>query len=85
MFKQKASIFDMDESETKIPAKLTLQVWDADLVSADDFLGKLDLTLTFKVCMCHIRKREIRHYNTEVTGQLNTACWYVQLPSQLRT
>ena len=38
-FKKKESVFDMEETLMKVPAKLTLQVWDADLVSADDFLG----------------------------------------------
>ena len=36
---QKESIFAMQETEVKVPCKLTLQVWDADLVSSDDFLG----------------------------------------------
>lgn len=40
VYKKKESIFSMDESEMKAPCKLTLQVWDADLVSADDFLGE---------------------------------------------
>jgi len=30
---------DLNETETKIPARLNLQVWDADHFSADDFLG----------------------------------------------
>ena len=29
-----------EAEEEKLPAKLTLQVWDADIVSADDFLGR---------------------------------------------
>ncbi|RWS04688.1 otoferlin-like isoform X2, partial [Dinothrombium tinctorium] len=42
---KKESLFSWDETETKIPPKLYLQVWDADLVSADDFLGALTLDL----------------------------------------
>ena len=39
MVKKKDSLFCWDETESKLPAKLTLQVWDADHISADDFLG----------------------------------------------
>ncbi|KAK3744957.1 hypothetical protein QZH41_000287 [Actinostola sp. cb2023] len=34
-----ASFFSWDESEEKVPARLHLQVWDADAFSADDFIG----------------------------------------------
>ncbi|KAI2652042.1 Otoferlin [Labeo rohita] len=45
---KKESMFSWDETEYKIPARLTLQVWDADHFSADDFLAKqcsLDMVL----------------------------------------
>ena len=35
-----ASIFSVDLTEEKHPPNLYLQVWDADLISADDILGK---------------------------------------------
>ena len=40
VFYKKESIFDMHETEFKVPPNFTIQVWDADLVSPDDFLGK---------------------------------------------
>jgi len=39
---RKDNVFSWDETETKIPARLNLQVWDADHFSADDFLGMLE-------------------------------------------
>ncbi|KAI4905566.1 hypothetical protein NFI96_024021, partial [Prochilodus magdalenae] len=42
---KKESLFSWDETEYKIPARLTMQVWDADHFSADDFLGAIELDL----------------------------------------
>ncbi|XP_034017505.1 otoferlin isoform X1 [Thalassophryne amazonica] len=42
---KKESMFSWDETEYKIPLRLTLQVWDADHFSADDFLGAIELDL----------------------------------------
>uniref|UniRef100_A0A1I8IHN8 C2 domain-containing protein n=1 Tax=Macrostomum lignano TaxID=282301 RepID=A0A1I8IHN8_9PLAT len=46
VYKVKDSPFAIDEEERKAPCQLHLQVWDADIVSADDFLGGLDLRLS---------------------------------------
>ena len=46
VYKVKDSPFAIDEEQKKAMCKLYLQVWDADIVSSDDFLGGLDLTLS---------------------------------------
>lgn len=42
---KKSMMLGMSEVEFKTPPNLTIQVWDADLVSADDFLGSITLNL----------------------------------------
>ncbi|XP_071370277.1 dysferlin-like, partial [Centroberyx affinis] len=42
---RKAHFWSMDKSETKLPAKLTIQVWDNDKFSFDDYLGHLEMDL----------------------------------------
>ncbi|XP_010838992.1 PREDICTED: otoferlin [Bison bison bison] len=46
---KKESMFSWDETEYKIPARLTLQIWDADHFSADDFLAPFCSSLQGKV------------------------------------
>lgn len=41
----KESLFSLAETEEKLPPKLNLQVWDADVISADDFLGLQEVGL----------------------------------------
>ena len=31
--------FSLDKTERRLPVRLNLQIWDNDLLSADDFLG----------------------------------------------
>ena len=40
VYKKRLSLFDLEETEIKVPPKLTIQVWDADLIMSDDFLGE---------------------------------------------
>ena len=42
---KKESMFSWDDSITKVPPRLSLQVWDADSFSKDDFLGSIVLDL----------------------------------------
>ncbi|KAG2467304.1 FR1L6 protein, partial [Polypterus senegalus] len=42
---KRENIFSLDKTERKIPAELVLQVWDFETLSADDFLGTLELDL----------------------------------------
>ncbi|XP_072101066.1 fer-1-like protein 4 isoform X1 [Mobula birostris] len=45
VYKKKESIFSLEESEFRQPAVLMLQLWDYDLISANDFLGSVELKL----------------------------------------
>uniref|UniRef100_A0A3Q2CA86 Fer-1-like protein 4 n=1 Tax=Cyprinodon variegatus TaxID=28743 RepID=A0A3Q2CA86_CYPVA len=49
VYKKKESIFSLEESEFRQPAVLTLQVWDYDRISANDFLGSVELSLSSMV------------------------------------
>uniref|UniRef100_A0A8C3XGV3 C2 domain-containing protein n=1 Tax=Cyanoderma ruficeps TaxID=181631 RepID=A0A8C3XGV3_9PASS len=44
-YKKMDSVFSMEESEFQEPAVLVLQVWDYDRISANDFLGSIELKL----------------------------------------
>jgi len=40
VFRKKESMLALSDVEFKVPPNLTLQIWDADLISRDDFLGQ---------------------------------------------
>ncbi|KAL3320563.1 hypothetical protein Ciccas_000767 [Cichlidogyrus casuarinus] len=46
VYSKKDSVFAIDEMEVRAPCKLFLQVWDSDLVSADDFLGGIEFPIS---------------------------------------
>lgn len=56
---KKESMFAWDETEYKIPARLNLQVWDADHFSADDFLGRVEKWSLVKTWMCLLAARGV--------------------------
>ncbi|XP_065811257.1 fer-1-like protein 4 isoform X2 [Labrus bergylta] len=45
VFKKKESFFSLEESEFRQPAVMSLQVWDYDRISANDFLGAIEFRL----------------------------------------
>ncbi|XP_056904113.1 fer-1-like protein 6 [Takifugu flavidus] len=42
---KRENIFSLDKTEQKLPAILSLQVWDFETLSSDDFLGTVELDL----------------------------------------
>ncbi|XP_056605416.1 dysferlin isoform X3 [Triplophysa dalaica] len=44
-FDKKEHFWSLDKVETKLPPKLTIQIWDNDKFSFDDFLGCLEMDL----------------------------------------
>ncbi|XP_060549087.1 otoferlin isoform X2 [Pantherophis guttatus] len=81
---KKESMFSWDETEYKIPARLTLQVWDADHFSADDFLGGIELDLnrfprgakTAKQCSMELGTGEIEVPLISIFKQKRVKGWW---------
>ncbi|KAL5474945.1 hypothetical protein EMCRGX_G026978 [Ephydatia muelleri] len=45
VIKRKEHFYSLDKTESFVPPRLTLQVWDNDLISPDDFIGTVDFNL----------------------------------------
>ncbi|XP_043918777.1 otoferlin isoform X5 [Protopterus annectens] len=81
---KKESMFSWDETEYKIPARLTLQVWDADHFSADDFLGAIELDLnrfprgakTSKQCSIDMVTSEVELPTVSIFKQKRVKGWW---------
>ncbi|XP_072418854.1 otoferlin isoform X3 [Chiloscyllium punctatum] len=81
---KKESMFSWDETEYKIPARLTLQVWDADHFSADDFLGAIELDLnrftrgakTAKLCTIEMATDESAFPTVSIFKQKRVKGWW---------
>ncbi|XP_059837739.1 otoferlin isoform X4 [Hypanus sabinus] len=81
---KKESMFSWDETEYKIPARLTLQVWDADHFSADDFLGAIELDLnrftrgakTAKLCTIEMATDESSFPMVSIFKQKRVKGWW---------
>ncbi|XP_069089785.1 otoferlin isoform X3 [Pleurodeles waltl] len=81
---KKESMFSWDETEYKIPARLTLQVWDADHFSADDFLGAIELDLnrfprgakTAKQCSIEMLTSEVELPTVSIFKQKRVKGWW---------
>ncbi|XP_029318836.1 otoferlin isoform X7 [Cottoperca gobio] len=81
---KKESMFSWDETEYKIPPRLTLQVWDADHFSADDFLGAIELDLnrfprgakTAKQCSINMIRNEHELPTISIFKQKRVKGWW---------
>ena len=84
MISKKESMFSWDDSITKVPPRLTLQVWDADSFSKDDFLGSIMLDLnkfprgakTAKQCNLEMLKTDGTVPTMNLFKQKRTKGWW---------
>lgn len=63
VFYRKETKIDVDETQFKVPCKINLQVWDANLIGSHTFLGKeleviRSFILTLSSICFHLHKLE---------------------------
>lgn len=54
MVSKRENIFSLDKTEQKLPAILSLQVWDFETLSSDDFLGVCQSHVSQFVFVCNV-------------------------------
>ena len=77
-------MFSWDETITKVPPRLTFQVWDADHFSKDDFLGAITLDLnrfprgakTVKACTLDMLDKDGSYPTVNLFKQKQCKGWW---------
>lgn len=66
MVSKRENIFSLDKTEKKLPAILSLQVWDFETLSSDDFLGVCvsHMSAGLCVCLCNVWLIQTMHVGT---------------------
>lgn len=58
--------WNLDKTEFRIPPKLTIQIWDNDKFSLDDYLGKTTLLFTPFYVVTNIQREGLEICYTEL-------------------
>lgn len=64
MVSKRENIFSLDKTEKKLPAILSLQVWDFETLSSDDFLGVCLSYVSQYVFVCNVWLIKTMHVGT---------------------
>ncbi|XP_076830135.1 myoferlin isoform X2 [Brachyhypopomus gauderio] len=70
---RKEHFWSLDKTEFRIPPKLTIQIWDNDKFSLDDYLGTLELDLIHLISPTKTPEKCSLNMVTEGTGKHYTA------------
>ena len=46
VIKKKPHLYSLSKTEVQVPPRLTLQIWDNDYFSRDEFIGELSIRLS---------------------------------------